>query len=130
MLKKVLVLVLGFLFIVSAAFAYDLPKVYKRAYTADQPASTLITPTSGYKVVISNVAISAGASGAGSVYIFDSADTATTAITPTVVLANNGFYQQTFNPPMPASSVGSVIKYTSGSGAVGSIWIEYTEQQN
>ena len=100
-------------------------KTIKAAYSASQTAATVLTPASGKKVVITDVVISA--SGAGTVYIFDGTDSATTCITPTLSLAANSGYSANLKKPWQSATADNVIKYTSGSGAAGSIWIQYYE---
>lgn len=98
----------------------------KAAYIASQTAATVLTPTTGKKVVIDDIVISA--SGAGTVYLFDNTDSATTCIGPTLSLAANGGWTFNAKKPFVSAAANNVIKYTSGAGAAGSIWIQYHEE--
>jgi len=97
----------------------------KAAYTASQTAATVLTPTSGKKFVITDIVISA--TGAGTVYLFDHTDGATAGLTPTLSLAANGGYVSNFKGLYTATAANNLIKYTSGSGAAGSIQVYYYE---
>ena len=96
------------------------------AYTASQTAATVLTPTSGKKVIILDIVISASA--AGTVYLFDNTDGAMAKVTPILSLAANGGYASNTRKTLPTSAADNVVKYTSGSGSAGSIWIHYFEQ--
>lgn len=99
----------------------------KAAYTASQTASTILTPTSGKKIVITSITISASA--AGTVYLMDNTDSATTCIGPTLSLAANGGWEKDFGAKTYAlAAANNVVKYTSGAGAAGSISISYYEE--
>lgn len=96
------------------------------AYTASQTAAVVLTPTAGKKVNIVKMIISA--SGAGTVKFFDNTDSATTAIGPIYTFAANGGVTEHYgNTPWPSAAINNVIKYTSGTGAAGSVWIMYFE---
>ncbi len=97
----------------------------KAAYTASQTAATVLTPTSGKKFVVTDIVISA--TGAGTVYLFDHTDGATAALTPTLSLAANGGFVNAFKGLYTATAANNLIKYTSGSGAAGSIMVYYYE---
>ena len=98
----------------------------KAAYTASQTGATVLTPTSGKKVCITAITISASA--AGSIYLFDNTDSSTTCIGPTLTLAINSGWDHCFAAkPWVSAAANNVIKYTSGAGAAGSIWIHYFE---
>ena len=100
-------------------------KSIKAAYTASQTASTVLTPTSGKKFVVTDIIISASA--AGTIYLFDHTDGATACLTPTLALAANGGMCNAFKGLYQATAANNLIKYTSGSGAAGSILVYYYE---
>ena len=100
-------------------------KTIKVAYTASQTGATVLTPSAGKKVKITSIGISASAT--GSVYLFDGTDSATTCIGPTFSLAVYGGVIWAFKKPWLSATADNVIKYTSGSGAAGSIFIHYIE---
>ena len=102
------------------------PLYITAAYSASQTAATVLTPTSGKKFVITDIVVSS--SGAGTVKLFDGSDTGATGIGPILSLGANGGWDHTFaKQPYASAAVNNVLKYTSGSGAAGSIWIEYYE---
>lgn len=100
-------------------------KYITAAYSASQTAATVLTPSSGKKVIMLDIVISASA--AGTIYLFDNTDDSTTKLTPILSLAANGGYTSNSRKALPSSANDNVIKYTSGSGAAGSIWIHYYE---
>lgn len=100
-------------------------KTIKVAYTASQTAATVLTPTAGKKVFITDFIVSPTA--AGTVYLFDNTDSASTAITPTLNLNSIGGISKSFKKPFESAAVNNVIKYTSGAGAAGSIFLNYYE---
>lgn len=100
-------------------------KPIKVAYTASQTAATVLIPTAGKKIVITDFVISAV--GAGTVYLFDNADSSTTGIGPIFNFAAQGGATINFGKAFTSAAVNNVIKYTSGAGASGSIWIHYYE---
>jgi hypothetical protein len=93
------------------------------AYTASQTAATVYTPTSGKKLVVTHIVVSA--SGAGTIKLFDNSDTSANSWSPILSLAANGSWDAHFsdNAPLVMSANDNVLKYTSGSGAAGSIWL-------
>lgn len=95
------------------------------AYSASQTAATVLTPTSGKKVIIVDIVISASA--AGTVYLFDNTDGAAAKLTPILNLAANSGYASSSIKAIPTGAINNVVKYTSGSGVAGSIWIHYYE---
>jgi hypothetical protein len=100
----------------------------KVAYSASQTAATVYTPTSGKKFVCDHIVISASAT--GSVYLFDGTDASASAWSPTLTLAANGGWEAHFSDeaPLVSSAANNVIKYTSGAGAAGSIWLHGWEE--
>jgi hypothetical protein len=100
-------------------------KTVKVAYTASQTAATVLTPTAGKKYVITDYTISSSA--AGTIYLFDNTDSATTGLTPTLSLAANSGVTKSRRALFTASAADNVLKYTSGSNAAGSILISYYE---
>jgi hypothetical protein len=97
----------------------------KVAYTASQTGTTVLTPTGGKKVCITDITISA--SGTGTIKLFDSTDSSSTSIGPTLSLVINGGWEKEFRKPWVSAATDNVIKYTSSAGAAGSIWIQYYE---
>jgi hypothetical protein len=96
------------------------------SYTASQTGATVLDPTSGTRAVITDIIISASA--AGTVYLFDGTDSASTKITPTLSLAANGGVVCNFSKPSWVSAAtDNIIKYTSGASAAGSILLKYYE---
>jgi hypothetical protein len=101
------------------------PKQITVAYIASQTGATVLTPTAGKKIVITDYVISP--TGAGTLYLFDNTDTATSKITPILNLNSIGGIAKGIKNPVISSAIDNVIKYTSGAGAAGSIWINYYE---
>ena len=91
------------------------------AFTASQTAATVYTPTAGKKFVVTDIVISA--TGAGTMYLFDSTDAAGNYVTPVLSFAANGGCVINFKKPFVSAAVNQILKYTSGSGAAGSILI-------
>jgi hypothetical protein len=98
------------------------------AYSASQTAATVYTPTSGYKLCVTHLVVSASA--AGAVKLFDDSDSSGNAWSPNLSLAANGGWEAHFSDehPLVMSAVDHVLKYTSGSGAAGSIWLHGWEE--
>ena len=105
--------------------ATSAPKMKVVAYTASQTGATVVAATGGTTMYITDIVISASA--AGTVYLFDDTDSSTAELTPVLSLAANGGYCSNLRKPLVTSAVSHTIKYTSGSGAAGSIWISYYE---
>lgn len=104
------------------------PVNYQVAYSASQTAATVYTPASGKKLCCTHLAISA--SGAGAVKLFDGSDTAANAWSPNLTLAANGGWDAHFSDenPLVMSAADNLLKYTSGAGAAGSIWLHGWEE--
>lgn len=100
-------------------------KTIRVAYTASQTAATVLTPTSGKKFVITDIVMSA--TGAGTVYLFDNSDTTTTSITPIMNFSSTGGMATSLRGLYTATAANNLIKYTSGTGAAGSILVNYYE---
>lgn len=98
------------------------------AYTAAQTAATVYTPASGKKLCVTHLVISASA--AGTVKLFDNSDSSGNAWSPILSLAANGGWDAHFSDeaPLVMSAADNVLKYTSGSGAAGSIWLHGWEE--
>lgn len=98
------------------------------AYSAAQTASAVYTPASGKKLVVTHIVISASA--AGTVKLFDNTDTSGSSWSPILSLAANGGWDAHFSDeaPLVMSAADNVLKYTSGSGAAGSIWLHGWEE--
>lgn len=128
--KKILVVALALMFVCGLALAdtesWKPGKVVEHNYIASQTGKGVVTATTGCNAIITDIVISA--TGAGTVYLFDESDQATTRITPVLSLAANGSYVSNLKGPFVTSGVSHILKYTSGSGAAGSIWIKYLEE--
>lgn len=108
--------------------AQKTPVNAKVAYSASQTAATVYTPTSGKKLLCTHIVISASA--AGVVYLFDNSDSSANSWSPSLTLAANGGWEAHFSDenPLIMGATDNVLKYTSGSGAAGSIWIHGWEE--
>jgi hypothetical protein len=130
-MKKILVVALVAMFLFCGFAQADTEswkpgKTIAADYTASQTGGTVATITTGKKAIITDIVISSVTS--GTVYLFDDTDAAAYKITPTLALGNYGTYVSAFKNPFVTSGVSHVIKYTSGSGATGSIWLHYVEE--
>jgi hypothetical protein len=98
------------------------------AYTAAQTAATVYTPASGKKLCVVHIVVSASA--AGTVKLFDGTDTSANSWSPILSLAANGGWEAHFSDeaPLVMSAADNVLKYTSGAGAAGSIWLHGWEE--
>ena len=98
------------------------------AYSAGQTAATVYTPASGKKLCVTHLVISASA--AGAVKLFDGTDSSGNAWSPNLSLAANGGWEAHFSDehPLVMGANDNVLKYTSGAGAAGSIWLHGWEE--
>jgi hypothetical protein len=98
------------------------------AVTASQTGSTVWDPAAGNKFVMTKLVYSA--TGAGTVQLFDGTDADNTVITPIMSIAANGGFVLDWPPDAPYRSAtdDNILKYTSGAGAAGSIYVEGWEE--
>lgn len=104
------------------------PINFEAAFSASQTASTLYTPTSGKKLCCTHITVSA--TGAGTLTLFDNSDAAGSHWSPILNLLAGGGWDAHFSDdnPLVMSAADNVLKYTSGSGATGSIWLHGWEE--
>ena len=100
-------------------------KTIKVALTASQTGATVVTPTNGKTAYITDIVISA--TGAGTVYLYDTTDDSTHGVGPILSMSINGGWSSNFRKPYVCQSTSAVLKYTSGSGFAGSLWANYYE---
>ena len=100
-------------------------KTIKVAYTASGTGTTILTPTNGHTAYITDIVISA--TGAGTIYLYDTTDDSTHGIGPILSFSINGGWSSNFRKPYICQSTSAIIKATTGAGATGSIWISYYE---
>jgi len=104
-------------------------RVSKRvAVTASQTGAAVWTPSSGKKFVLTKLVYSATA--AGTIQLFDGTDSGNTVVTAIMsVAANGGFaFDWPTWAPYRSSTADNVLKYTTGSGAAGSLYVEGWEE--
>lgn len=103
-------------------------RVSKRvAVTASQTAAVW-TPQSDKRFVLRKLVYSATA--AGTVQLYDQTDSGNTVITPIMSIAANGGFVMEWPTDWPyrSAAANNVLKYTSGAGAAGSIYVEGWEE--
>lgn len=104
-------------------------RVSKRvAVSASQTGATVWDPTGGTKFVLTKLVYSA--TGAGTVQLFDETDSGNTVITPIMSVAANGGFVLDWpaDQPYRSATADNILKYTSGSGAAGSLLVEGWEE--
>ena len=87
-------------------------------FTASQTGSTIWTPNSGKRFVITDYDLSF--SGAGTLTVFDGSDTTANRVIKMYGAVNGGAVHA-YKMPWRSSAVNNVLKYTTGAGAAGSI---------
>ena len=93
------------------------------AFTASQTAQVVWTPAAGNVFVITHITVSAGATGAGTLTIYDNTNSAANIIA-VLQLANNGGWDADFvSANIMGAAANNVLYYTSGSGAAGDITV-------
>jgi hypothetical protein len=102
-------------------------KKIKVALAASQTGTTVLDPTNSTKFVIKKMIVSCKT--AGDVYFFDDTDDATHAIGPALTLAIGGGWTETWGDEAlyVSETADHILKYTSGAGLTGSVYVEYTE---
>lgn len=106
-----------------------LTRVSKRvAVSASQTGATVWDPTGGTKFVLTKLAYSATV--AGTIQLFDETDSGNTVIGPIMSVAQNGDFAFDWPPDAPYRSAAddNILKYTSGSGTTGSLYVEGWEE--
>lgn len=100
----------------------------KVALAASQTGATVLDPTTGKKFVLKKVVISCAT--AGTVYFFDSTDDSAHAIGPALTLAIGGGWTETWDADdlYRSAAADNILKYTSGAGLTGSIYLDYFEE--
>jgi hypothetical protein len=128
--KKILALLVMAMFVCGIVFAdtesWKPGKVIEHNYIASQTGQGIVTATTSCNAIVTDIVISA--TGTGTVYLFDESDQPAYRMTPVLSLAANGSYVSNLKGPFVTSGKSHIIKYTSGSGAAGSIWIHYIEE--
>jgi hypothetical protein len=89
-------------------------------FTASQTAQTIWTPASGKKFAITDYDLSFSA--AGAITVFDGTDSTTYRVFKMNGAANGGAIHA-YKKPRISAAADSVLKYTTGSGAAGSLTI-------
>jgi hypothetical protein len=115
--------------VVSTPALVDVVRVSHRvAITASQTGATVWTPATGNKFVLAKLIVSAKT--AGDVEFFDSTDSGNTVIGPIVSLNIGGGWSEMWQKDNPYRSAAgnNVLKYTSGIGITGSIYVEGWEE--
>ena len=92
------------------------------AITASQTGATVWTPTTGKKFVLKKLVVSAKA--AGDIEFFDGTDSGNTVVGPILSLAANGGWAEAWEYPYVSAAIDNVLKYTTGSGITGSVYVE------
>lgn len=90
-------------------------------YSASQTAQTLWDPAAGKKFCVTHITVSA--SGAGAVTIFDSTDSASTCLVELNLAANGGWDADFASMHWISATADNILKYTTGSGAAGTITV-------
>jgi len=100
----------------------------KVALAASQTGATVITPTSGKRFFLKKIVVSCKT--AGDVYFFDHTDNSASAIGPALTFAVAGGWTETWdaNDLYTSSAINQLIKYTSGAGFTGSVYLDYSEE--
>lgn len=104
-------------------------RVSKRvAVSASQTGATVWQPTTGKRFVLTKLIYSASA--AGTIQLFDGTDSGNTVVTPIMSIAANGGFVLDWPvwAPYRSAAVNNILKYTSGSGAAGSLYVEGWEE--
>lgn len=108
---------------------YVLPSKLKKTpvrksftYSASQTDQSVWTPTAGKKFVIESIIISVGTGGAGQLQIFDGSNAAANMIAD-MTLPNSHQIQLRFEGGHPSSTANNVLRYTTGTGAAGTVTI-------
>jgi hypothetical protein len=104
-------------------------RVSKRvALSASQSGSTIWTPTSGKKFVLTKLFVSCKT--AGDVAFYDGTESGNTVITPSVTCGIGGGFILTWEYAFPyrSTAVNTVLKYTSGAGFTGNCMVEGWEE--
>ena len=99
-------------------------KVSKVVY-ATASSGDIATPTATYRINLTDIIVSA--TSAGTVYLYDNVDTATSCVTATMSLAIQGGAVINFNKPYVSAVTNNVLKYVASAGAGGSIMVQYYE---
>jgi hypothetical protein len=89
-------------------------------FTASQTAQSIWTPGSGKKFVVCDVICSASA--AGAITIFDATDSTTYRVAKLNLAANGGAVMN-YTKPYVSAAANNVLKYTTGTGAAGSLTV-------
>jgi len=100
----------------------------KVALSASQTAATILDPTGGKKFVLKKMIVVAKT--AGDVYFFDSTDDSAHAIGPALTLVIGGGWTETWDSddPYRSAAADNILKYTSGAGLTGSVYLDYFEE--
>lgn len=103
-------------------------KYAKVALIASQTAATVLDPTGGTKFVLKKMILSCTT--AGDCYFFDSTDASSSSIGPSFTFAIGGGWTENWDEEAPRRSAATdnILKYTSGSGFTGSVYLEYWEE--
>jgi hypothetical protein len=104
-------------------------RVSKRvSFGASESGSTVWTPASGKKFVLTQIIVSAKT--AGDVEFFDGTDSGNTVIGPTLSLLAGGGWSGawTSDNPYRSAAADSVLKLTTGTGITGSVYVEGFEE--
>lgn len=97
------------------------------AIAAGQTGATAYAPTSGKKWKLLRATISCYVG--GTLSLFDSTDTATTAVLPIIQMAASGNWDSAWRTEAPRTSAATnnVLKYTTSASFVGSLYLELLE---
>ena len=89
-------------------------------FTASQTGQTIWTPTSSKKFVITDIILSFSA--AGAITIFDGTDSTTYRVAKVNGAVNGGMVSN-YAKPYVSAAANNVLKYTTGTGAAGSLTV-------
>jgi len=95
------------------------------ALSASQTGGTVWTPTSGKKFALRKLVVSCAT--AGAVQFFDGTDSGNTVIGPVLTLSVGGGWTETWDSiegPYLSAAANNLLKYTSGAGFTGSVYVE------
>lgn len=100
----------------------------KVALAASQTGATILDPTAGKKFCLKKLVTSCKT--AGDVYFYDDTDDSAHAIGPALTLAIGGGWTETWDAddPYRSETVDHILKYTSGAGLTGSVYLDYWEE--
>ena len=104
-------------------------RVSKRvAVAASQTGATIWDPTTSTRFVITKLWTSAKT--AGDIQIFDGTDSGNTVVSPIMSLAAGGGFAMEWPMDMPyrSAAVDNILKFTTGTGITGSIYVEGWEE--